>query len=393
MSQCKAITRTGEQCRRQARPNKDYCWQHAYRAGVREILRDPVWQGIGALVSLIGLLVTLYFSMVNPLFFAPPRTSATAEREAKVTDRPTAEGTTAHVIPPTPPGSSPSISAANQNIRLAAPIINISECETVLYIENRGVTSTKAALVLWGPSAACEPQASGPVRVACTGVIAPGATWTLQIDKPAGAESGIVYSVGNAPDADKLCKDWRERALGDWWGWLELDRQYITGSLSVADENVNGHRDIEDIYDVSLQPLAVTIKRKCSGISATYRAISEAVASSSRQGTDEYEYEVPLGSKMTLNSKKVLVHVQNFGQQCTSVEFRVQQQDTGSWMKIEEVFALPAGEGISLDFSERIRSLRSDSLFADSSQPLGLVVDLVDTDTDTFVTWSVPATD
>ena len=52
----------------------------------------------------------------------------------------------------------------------------------------------KAVLVTWGEPGFCPPQAAGPLKVECTGLLQPGTTWNLMGDQiPTGSKSGMLF--------------------------------------------------------------------------------------------------------------------------------------------------------------------------------------------------------
>lgn len=63
--------------------------------------------------------------------------------------------------------------------RLQLPAINTDECQTWIQVQNVGNQDTQALLVLWGAPSFCPPQAAGPLKVECTGLLRPGSAWTL----------------------------------------------------------------------------------------------------------------------------------------------------------------------------------------------------------------------
>lgn len=82
---------------------------------------------------------------------------------------------------------------------LALPLLNhLGEsdvCRSLVGLQNLGDEATQAVAVVWGrprPGLPC----AGPLAVECSGLLAPGATWSLlgaQI--PAGSQSAMVFSV------------------------------------------------------------------------------------------------------------------------------------------------------------------------------------------------------
>ena len=65
---------------------------------------------------------------------------------------------------------------------------------TWIEVQNIGCDFAKAALVTWGEPGFCPPQAAGPLKVECTGMLKPGSTWNLLGARvPTGSKSGILF--------------------------------------------------------------------------------------------------------------------------------------------------------------------------------------------------------
>ena len=78
------------------------------------------------------------------------------------------------------------------------PILNFlgqdDVCRTWIEVQHLGCEPSKAILVTWGEPGFCPPQASGPLKVECTGLLFPGSSWVLQGGQiPVGAKSGMLF--------------------------------------------------------------------------------------------------------------------------------------------------------------------------------------------------------
>ncbi|MBK6769848.1 MAG: hypothetical protein IPG72_12725 [Ardenticatenales bacterium] len=103
-------------------------------------------------------------------------------------------------------------------------------CVASVEVQNVGDAETKALMVVWGTPGACPPQSAGPLKVECTGLIAPGSTWHFRADQmPVGANSAVVYSLSTdiVTDylgqklrfADLACLRISQKIIGnhEWW--------------------------------------------------------------------------------------------------------------------------------------------------------------------------------
>ena len=89
-----------------------------------------------------------------------------------------------------------------------------------------------------GFGGACPPQAAGPLKIECGGLLRPGSAWSFAAGQiPAGAKSAVVYSLnatdivkderGNELDFSKLaCSVLFDLIVGDHDEWLRFDEAY-----------------------------------------------------------------------------------------------------------------------------------------------------------------------
>jgi len=133
--------------------------------------------------------------------------------------------------------------------RVQVPVIDNTTCETWVTIQNVGAYFSKAVMVTWGNPGPCQPQALGPNKVECTGLLKPGAAWVFTKDQlPSGGKSGIVYSFradtdsnnNGVADADEACEAFFATAF-NYKNWRNLDALYrtfgyinITGGQAIA---------------------------------------------------------------------------------------------------------------------------------------------------------------
>lgn len=287
------------------------------------------------------------------------------------------------------PTSSPTATptSVREDVRFALPVVNNETCETLIQATNVGWATTKAAIILFGEPGACAPQCNGPVRATCMGPIIPGATLTFRVDRPPSARSGLVYSIGEPPEDSPLCTtEWKYDLEGDCIEWRRYDRLYVSENLMPSDRNNNGRRDVEDEFDIVLQPLAVNLIRRClvggtTVVEATYTAISESVGGAGVGVFSEYIYKAPLGFD-PISDAVVTLYIQNVGNECASVEIWFQRRDDGSRVGDElTILALEAGERQQVDSSTMPEPVSQLDAWIRSIMPLAIVVDIVGGDT------------
>ncbi|MSP13758.1 MAG: DUF11 domain-containing protein [Chloroflexi bacterium] len=221
-------------------------------------------------------------------------------------------------------------SAMGQRVQL--PVLDISSCETWITIQNLGAQSSKAILVTWGEPGPCAPQAIGPNKAECTGLLKPGASWTYTRSQlPAGAKSAMVYSLdatldsnhNGVPDADEAC----EKIFADAFNYKEWERDDASFRNSWGIP-INGG------FAAAGSPLAVVVDRKCPGdttpaftANASYSGISESMTGVYDPIYGGFAYYVPLIWNQGLGGYNTSICIQNSGDECTSVEIYFQQQD------------------------------------------------------------------
>jgi hypothetical protein len=246
--------------------------------------------------------------------------------------------------PPTPP---PSISPGT---RIQLPVLNrignlTGSVETLISIQNAGQVATRVALVLWaGYSGFCEPQAPGPFKVECSGLLQPGSAWTWQTSQlPAATRSALVYSVTDCPAG-------------------------VPGA---------------DFQASSPVPLAVEVLRLGAAtqtgqvaVSGAYEGISEAMAGRYDPVYGGYSYYVPavLSAAGGFNT---WLYIQNSGTACTGVSLWFKTQDECYHAQIVSAGAVAPGETRVVDVSRAMPVGFSGSAWIRSSQPLGIVADQI----------------
>ena len=275
------------------------------------------------------------------------------------------------------------------------PILNFlgqdDLCETWIEVQHLGCDFAKASLVTWGEPGFCPPQAAGPLKVECTGLLKPGATWNmLGAQIPNGSKSGILFKwtakqlseigvdlgfddvvadymcetlffgvVGDADDYRRFKKAYNE---GLEFGGVPMDLATGGGALAV---------DVHRTCPGDVTP-GVEVTSKYNGIAGTHLGVYDPVYGG-------YGYYVPLvyADKAGFTS---ILYVQNGGLECTSVEVWFQEQDNCLRATICDIATLAPGETYQLDANDCVGPDFQGSAWLRTSQPTGIAVDIVGRD-------------
>jgi hypothetical protein len=254
---------------------------------------------------------------------ATPTPTATATATATVSPTPTATASptaTPEVIPPA--------LAQCLIVHLQLPVL---QPDPVISVQNVGDQNTVAVLYLWGGySGFCEPQAPTPAKVECSGVLRPGSAWTW---------------------TGTLIPPWAHSAIVESWS---------------ACPSLGGIKS-----DV---PLAATVSRNFpNGGTSSYTGINV---------LDEGTFDPVFGGfanyvpdAYNTADRQTVLHIQNSGNACTSVELWFKPQGDCPRSYICDVTALAPGEMVDLPVSRCVPAGWQGSVWVRSSQPLGIVAD------------------
>jgi uncharacterized repeat protein (TIGR01451 family) len=278
------------------------------------------------------------------------------------------------------------------------PILNFQGqddvCRTWIEVQNIGDDFAKAVLVTWGEPGFCPPQCAGPLKVECTGLLAAGATWNLlgaQI--PTGSKGGMLFKFsarqindlfpGNGGDddivADAMCEDLFFGVVGDCDDYRRFKKAYNEG-LDWGPRGLNMGTAAGGGF------LAVDVLRHCPGdvtpgveVSSKYNGIAAAHLGNFDPVYGGYGFYVPLlyADKAGFNS---IMYIQNGGLECSSIEIWFKAQDDCLRAKICEIFTLAPGETYQWDASDCVGPDWQGSAWLRSTQPLGIVVDIIGRD-------------
>ncbi len=273
------------------------------------------------------------------------------------------------------------------------PILNFQGqddvCRTWIEVQYIGCDPSKAVLVTWGEPGFCPPQAAGPLKVECTGLLNPGSTWNLlgaQI--PTGSKSGILFKftaqqlsdVGLDDDlgfddvvADLMCETLFFGVVGDSDDYRRFKKAYNEGlDFAGIDQGMASGTGI----------LAVEVLRHCPGdvtpgveVSSRYNGIAGTHLGTYDPIFGGHGYYVPLiyAEKAGLNT---VMYIQNGGLECSSVEIWFKAQDDCLRARICEIFTLAPGESYQWDASDCVGPDWQGSAWLRASQPMGIAVDI-----------------
>jgi len=264
-------------------------------------------------------------------------------------------------------------------------------CETWIQVQNIGCDFSKASLVVWGEWGFCPPQAAGPLKVECTGLLKPGSTWNLlgaQI--PSGSSSGMLFKwtakqlseIGvdlgfDDVVADYMCQELFFGIVGDADDYRRFKKAYNEGlefrGVPMDDAAGSGLLavDVHRTCESDLTP-GVEVTSTYNGIAGTHLGVYDEVFGG-------FGFYVPLvyADKAGFNT---VMYIQNGGLECSSVEIWFQEQDACLRATICDVTTLAPGESYPLDASDCVGPDFQGSAWIRTSQPMGIAVDIVGRD-------------
>lgn len=257
--------------------------------------------------------------------------------------------------------------------RYQVPALNEAGGQTAsrffVEVQNVGTDTARAVLVLFGGSEYCEPQAPGPIKVECSGLLEPGAAWHFSSNLlPATARSGIVYAV--PPEAAGICQELQEQVVSDLQEFLDFDTAFREG-LDWAGFHLAGG-----------SPLAVEVQRTVEVVTgdglmtASYTGVAPWEEGEADPVFGGYSYYTPM-VYAGYEGRNSFLYIQNSGDSCTSVELWFKRQDDCLRSYVCSVLQLAPGETATVDAAGCIGGPWQGSAWIRASQPLGVVVDSV----------------
>lgn len=271
-------------------------------------------------------------------------------------------------------------------------------CAPTVRARNAGGAPAKVVLVAWTSPGLCPPQCAGPEGVACSGLLAPGGTWTFGPETVAGeGMSGVAYSFntrtlgeigaqpGSAtPVADALCLRLREDLAGSCGVWRRFKLAYTAGS---AFEGI----PLDRAYGGALD---VTVDRDCPGdidprerARASYAGLTGGAfdlaaadgGSPAALGGPYRYFQVPVYSDMA--GFNTVFYLQNAGLTCASATLSFHGSGDCLWSRKCHVLAIAPGESAVFDASDCVGPDWLGSAVISAGQPLAIAVDILGRDT------------
>ncbi len=274
------------------------------------------------------------------------------------------------------------IPCAGVDFRIQLPILDNDECETWIQVQNVGDAPTVPLLVTWGASGFCPPQAAGPLKSECAGLLRPGSAWSFaEAQIPSGSHSAILYSLSvdpieiapntHVPFASLVCDAVFFNVVGDYLDWVRFDSAY-------RNRGVFGDFDFGEHPG---EPLAAVVNRSCpdpsnpaARVNAAYSGISSDLVGAEDPTFGGYSYYAPLifADRGSLSST---LRIQNSGVLCTSLEIWFKGQDNCIRPILGDVLALAPGETVDFDVNTVVGPDWMGTAWVRGTQPLGIIVD------------------
>jgi uncharacterized repeat protein (TIGR01451 family) len=271
------------------------------------------------------------------------------------------------------------------------PILNFQGqddvCRTMIEVQYIGCDPSKAVLVTWGEPGFCPPQAAGPLKVECTGLLFPGASWIMMgAQIPTGSKGGMLFKftaqqlseVGidlgfDDVVADLMCETLFFGVVGDADDYRRFKKAYNEGlDFAGINQRVAAGEGI----------LAVEVLRHCPGdvtpgveVSSKYTGIAGTHLGTYDPVFGGFGYYVPLvyANRAGLNT---VLYIQNGGLECSSLEIWFKGQDDCLRARICDVATLAPGETYQFDASDCVGPDWQGSAWIRASEWMGVAVDI-----------------
>ncbi len=274
------------------------------------------------------------------------------------------------------------VPCAGVDFRLQLPIVGGEGCETWIQVQNVGDAETIPVLVVWGDAGFCPPQAAGPLKVECSGLLRPGSAWSFATSQiPGGAHSAVVYSLSAATVEEQpgqpiafgrlVCDKIYTTVTGSDLNWLIFDTAY----------RKRGSYEGYDFAKFAGEPLAVVVNRACPDPvdpnrvnHAAYEGVSSDLEGAYDPESGGFTTYAPFVVSGNGGLDSVL-HIQNSGELCTSLEIWFKAQDNCLRPILGDVIQLSRGETVDFEASTVVGTGWIGSAWIRASQPLGVVVD------------------
>ena len=266
-------------------------------------------------------------------------------------------------------------------------------CRSWVAVQVLGCEPAKAVLIAWGEPGFCPPQAAGPLKVECTGLLRPGSTWNmLGAQIPTGTKGAIVFKFtalqlsdvglddGLGFDdvvADLMCETLFFGVVGDSDDYRRFKKAY--------NENLN-FGGLNQGIAKGEGGLAVQVLRHCPGdvtpgveVSSKYNGVAGTHLGTYDPVFGGNGYYVPLIYAGRAGFQSVM-YIQNGGLECSSVEIWFKAQDDCLRARICDILTLAPGETFQFDASDCVGPDWQGSAWIRSSEQMGIVVDIYGND-------------
>ena len=232
------------------------------------------------------------------------------------------------------------------------------------------------------------PPCTGPLKVECSGLLAPGSTWNfIGAQLPGRSKSGMVFSapaIGTYPSggpsgdvfADLLCEALFHDVVGNCDNYRRFKQAFNTyGVWQTSTYNFDFRR-------YAGASLAVEVVRKCPGdqnplvnVTGGYAGIADEQLGTYDPVYNGFAFFAPLiyADEGGFTS---WLYIQNGGYECTSLEIWFKAQDDCLRARICDVSTLAPGETYQFDASDCVGPDWQGSTWIRASEPMGVAVDI-----------------
>jgi hypothetical protein len=301
------------------------------------------------------------------------------------------------VVPPSGTPIPPPCCDRPSGRQIHLPILNYggtdNVCTSIIEVQNVGAWPSKAILLVWGAPGACPPQCAGPLKVECSGLLAPGSTWNfLGAQLPSRTKGAMVFSapalgvpgIANGTGdvfADLLCETLFRTVVGSCDEFRRFKLAFNAETLWQAPGGA--------LFDFGQYPgaaMAVEVVRKCPGdmnpmvsVTGGYAGLADELLGAYDPVYGGYAFYAPL-VYADRNGFTSWLYIQNGGTECTSLEIWFKAQNDCLRPQVCDVANLAPGETYQFDAASCVGPDWIGSAYVRGSQPLGMVVDTVGLD-------------
>lgn len=279
-------------------------------------------------------------------------------------------------------------------------------CESWIDVQNVGADDCGVSLVTWGEPGFCPPHAAGPLKIECSGLIRPGASWTFSgAQIPAGSRNGqllrfselTVETVEDGiaicdPYSDYLCELLFFGLVCECDAFTPFYRAYRSGTARPGD----------DFYPIDMRSaagtgaLAATVTRRCPGastpnrdVTATYNGLALNRLGSIDPIQGGYVVYAPDAHVVTggdgapgVAGGTTYLYVQNAALQCASVDvWFAPRGGCGRSRLCASALTIAPLETLHVDSADCGPPNGEGAMWVRSTQPVAVVAERVVTDT------------